>query len=359
MVLELKGPMLRRLGEALMSAFPTYAALEQMSLYQLDWRLQQITSSAVGLKTTVFELVQYAAARGELVELIIAARNEQPKNPMLERFAASVSLSAAAAIPESNLQKIVGRNSTFVDVAEWRAGLVRAEWRTCRVDYRGEGTGTGFLIGPDLVLTNHHVVERLLRDPALVRHWSCRFDHKRSEDGNVIFTGRVVALAGDCCVDALPHSKVDLEQDPKSKDPTDDELDFALIRLAEPIGEQPIGKGGESEPRGWLEIPSHSIDYADTVVVAILQHPHGGPMKLALGMEQSIGVNGAGNRIRHTVATLPGSSGSPVFDGGWQLIALHHAGDPARVLPTYNEGIPIAKILARPKVAAALPKRLG
>lgn len=356
MVLELKGPKRRGLADALMNGFPSYAELELMLLYQLDWKLPQITSPALRLNITAFQLVEYAAARGELAELIIAARNEQPKNPSLERFAASVSLSSAAGIQESNLEKIVGRNSTFLDVGAWRAGLVRAEWHTCRVDRAGEAVGTGFLVGPDLVLTNHHVVAELLHDPASVRRWSCRFDNKRSDDGKVIFTGRVVPLVEDWCVDCLPHSKVDLEVDPKSKDPTDDELDFALIRLAEPIGEQPVGKGDASELRGWVEMPSQAIDYASTPVVAILQHPGGQPMKLALGMEQSIKLNAAGNRIRHTVATIPGSSGSPVFDGDWTLIALHHAGDPAAVLPTYNEGIPIAKILARPKVAEALPK---
>ena len=60
--------------------------------------------------------------------------------------------------------------------------------------------------------------------------------------------------------------------------------------------------------------------------------------------------------MRHTVPTEPGSSGSPLFDSDWRLIALHHAGDPATVKPEFNEAIPIAKITARPKVAEALPE---
>ena len=41
--------------------------------------------------------------------------------------------------------------------------------------------------------------------------------------------------------------------------------------------------------------------------------------------------------------TSPGSSGSPCFDKGWNLVALHHSGDPAGVL-RHNQGVPIGAI---------------
>jgi hypothetical protein len=57
--------------------------------------------------------------------------------------------------------------------------------------------------------------------------------------------------------------------------------------------------------------------------------------------------------IKYRTNTKGGSSGSPCFTDRWQLVALHHATENSP-RPTYNEGIPFAAILARPKVQAAL-----
>jgi V8-like Glu-specific endopeptidase len=46
--------------------------------------------------------------------------------------------------------------------------------------------------------------------------------------------------------------------------------------------------------------------------------------------------------LRYTTNTQPGSSGSPVFDFEWNLVALHHLGDPAfdKLTAEFNQGIP-------------------
>jgi V8-like Glu-specific endopeptidase len=90
----------------------------------------------------------------------------------------------------------------------------------------------------------------------------------------------------------------------------------------------------------------------------IAQHPDGKPLKLAIDTESVIGVNTNRTRVRYATNTEAGSSGSPVFDLDWNLVALHHLGDPAYDHPaTYNQGVPIDKIrdrLARTGKAAAL-----
>ena len=75
----------------------------------------------------------------------------------------------------------------------------------------------------------------------------------------------------------------------------------------------------------------------------------GNPLKLAVDTDAVLGTNAAGNRVRYATNTDHGSSGSPVFDIDWKLVALHHLGDPAvSSMPAkYNQGIPIAKIRAR------------
>src|SRR5262249_36255187 len=84
--------------------------------------------------------------------------------------------------------------------------------------------------------------------------------------------------------------------------------------------------------------------------ILIVQHPRGRPMELALGANALIGPNGNGTRVRYRTNTEPGSSGSPVFDLDWNLVALHHAGDPVYRLhytAQWNQGIPFHLIAAR------------
>jgi V8-like Glu-specific endopeptidase len=51
--------------------------------------------------------------------------------------------------------------------------------------------------------------------------------------------------------------------------------------------------------------------------------------------------------LRYKVNALGGSSGSPCFNADWELIAVHHVGDPKYYsqFGDWNEGIPIMKIV--------------
>jgi V8-like Glu-specific endopeptidase len=78
-----------------------------------------------------------------------------------------------------------------------------------------------------------------------------------------------------------------------------------------------------------------------------MQHPDGGYLKLAIDSEAIIGQNTNGTRVQYRTNTEKGSSGSPCFNSNWELVALHHSGDPNYELlhkPAYNEGIPMYAI---------------
>lgn len=51
----------------------------------------------------------------------------------------------------------------------------------CYITERGVHRGTGFLVGPDLVLTCHHVVGNLPPGPAGGNGFACVFDATRSD----------------------------------------------------------------------------------------------------------------------------------------------------------------------------------
>jgi hypothetical protein len=81
----------------------------------------------------------------------------------------------------------------------------------------------------------------------------------------------------------------------------------------------------------------------------IVQHPKGDPLQLALDTDAVIGMNANSTRVQYGTNTLPGSSGSPCFDRDWNLVALHHSGDPdfdPAHKAEYNEGIPFSAIRA-------------
>ncbi|MFO0759755.1 MAG: effector-associated domain EAD1-containing protein [Byssovorax sp.] len=83
--MQLDGATFRQLQDALLSAFPSRSALEQMVRFQLDKNLAVIASGG-NLATTVFELIQAAEAGGWLADLVHGAGAANPGNPSLRAF---------------------------------------------------------------------------------------------------------------------------------------------------------------------------------------------------------------------------------------------------------------------------------
>ncbi|BAZ13842.1 hypothetical protein NIES4071_56820 [Calothrix sp. NIES-4071] len=71
--------------QALMDAFPTKQSLEMMLDYRLDWKLNHIADGG-SLSEIVFKLIKDAEAKGKLIELLEAAKEENPGNPKLRNL---------------------------------------------------------------------------------------------------------------------------------------------------------------------------------------------------------------------------------------------------------------------------------
>lgn len=61
--------------------------------------------------------------------------------------------------------------------------------------------------------------------------------------------------------------------------------------------------------------------------VYIIGYPHGGSLNI-LTQKENILLASNDDRIHYHAPTEYGSSGSPVFNENWELIAIHHAGGP-------------------------------
>ena len=90
----------------------------------------------------------------------------------------------------------------------------------------------------------------------------------------------------------------------------------------------------------------------------IIQHPEGGPKQLSFF--HNVVVHVGEGRVQYLTDTQPGSSGSPVFDRGWNVVALHHSGgwfsDPvSRHNQLRNQGIHVSVLVRGLRSAGVLP----
>lgn len=179
----------------------------------------------------------------------------------------------------------------------------------CLVKVSGiEGrTGTGFLVAPDLVLTNCHVLLRDWRMPErdqpaeVARNVSgveLRFRYTGADDDPE--KGQSFSLARDKPI--VRYSPV-----PK--------LDYVLLRV-EPRITADRGLGPASCTP---DIPSLRS------ALHILQHAGGEVMQVDFNTSGITHVDEDKGLLQYITRTASGSSGSPCFNDQWKVVGLHHA----------------------------------
>ncbi|WUN89346.1 serine protease [Streptomyces bobili] len=158
--------------------------------------------------------------------------------------------------------------------------------------------GTGFLVSPRLLMTNHHV----LTDAETARQCFVEFD-------------------AQVTVDNTPQTPTRLELDPEGFFVADQRLDFALVLVAASPEQPPPGK-----TFGWNRLSAQPGKLVIGEPVNIVGHPRGRLKEIAL-RDNRIQVR-LDDFLQYTTDTEPGNSGSPVFNDQWEIVALHHTGVP-------------------------------
>lgn len=355
--MRLTGAQGERLSITLRDAF-TKDQLEQLLKYRLNRRLDDI-SLKPNMRAIVFDIIGDAERQGWLADLIGAALDVNPGNADVVTLAFDVGLirsASAELVPE----RIIDEGDGFQDVKAYLSRLGDVIGAVCRIEIPSLG-GTGFLVGPDLVMTNWHVVAALtgqddfgkvVRKPVPPERAAIRFEYMREASTPAVAAGTAYGLAKDWLVAKSYMSEQDFGA-PGA--PPDDRLDCAIVRLAEPAalharGTRKPADGSTGPARGSLVARGQSIQLRAGQGLTIIQHPESQPMKLAHGAVTSV----LGSRLRYTANTERGSSGSPCFDANLELLAIHHLGDTAD-RPKFNEGVPLASILATPEFNQVIP----
>ncbi len=213
----------------------------------------------------------------------------------------------------------------------------RAAAAVCRIRIPqqggGEAYGTGFLVGARLLLTNNHVI------------------------GDTDEADRATAQFGyEHDVDGVLRTPVEYDLEPNRIFFTSTELDMTFVGVAEASSNNtPLDRYGR------LPLLPMSGKVVNGEWVSIIQHPRGEPKQIAIRASQMLRLKQSdvpdinlANFIHYTTDTEPGSSGSPVVNDQWQVIALHHKAVPAKrrknappdepVQWIANEGIRISAI---------------
>lgn len=229
------------------------------------------------------------------------------------------------------LERIIGA-SDLLPMAYLEAGTLCAR-HVCRVEVHDrpgsvEGYGTGFMVAPGLLLTNHHV----LRDAQAALYSWAQFDYEYD-------------------VRMQPRPTHNFRFEPERLFVTDEALDFTLVAVAPGAAD-----GVDLDRYGFVPLIAGSGKALLGEAVSIIQHPRGAPKAIAIRANQVTDV--FDQFVHYSTDTEPGASGAPVFSDAWEVVALHHAGVPGPGGEGYvaNEGVRISSIMAHlGQLRATLP----
>jgi hypothetical protein len=307
----------------------------------------------------VRSVVQAMNDNGKIPDAIRRLREQTHANTFLmvalNRFLNGDDFSNDAA-----LQKLINDYEPFLSSKAIQDHLPRLLRTVCAVALghpSNEIVGSGFLVGPDLVMTNFHVIAPFLDVDLATNVVKANgpgnqmfffFDYLSAPAPDVPPTamqGVQVVTAAD---DWLVHGRVSLNGDGTAacKPLKDKEYDYVVVRLAKRIGALSPQKGGGGR-RGWLELPKGKIDTLGQKRILVFQHPQAAPQQWDVG--EFVQLDPTASRVWYSVNTAHGSSGGAAVDSQGQLYALHNAevvnapGSPAG--KKINQGIRIDSIV--------------
>jgi len=214
----------------------------------------------------------------------------------------------------SRAERIQGKTVDFLGVAflETARAAAASVGRVAFRDLRPQGSG--LMVSDRLFLTNNHVIA----SPAQARQFVVQFNYELDPDGKA----RAVTqfeLAPELFFFTSPE----------------DVLDFTLVAVGGRIdGKSELGQFG------YCPLLTSDDKHMLGDFVNVIQHPEGNYKQVVIRENRL--VTRLDTVLHYVSDTLPGSSGSPVFNDEWEVIALHHWGEPY-TMTTRPDGRPVRR----------------
>ncbi|RYH09187.1 trypsin-like peptidase domain-containing protein [Tropicimonas sp. IMCC6043] len=158
----------------------------------------------------------------------------------------------------------------------------------------GRWRGTGFLVAPNLLLTNNHVIN----SAEVARSARAIFDFYEESAGRFAAT-TTFTLNPERLFISSAFS----------------ELDYSFVWI----------DGAPHESFGTIPFWRGSFMARDRANANIVHHPQGQPKRSSIKNNQVVDLGKREVLIHYATDTDQGSSGSPVLTDDWRLFALHHA----------------------------------
>lgn len=201
-------------------------------------------------------------------------------------------------------ERLIGNNN-LMPINYLQVGFIVAN-AICRIHVKNinggnEGYGTGFLISPNLVLTNNHVFSKI--DDA--KNSLLEFNYQYNSSGE-------------------PAKSYIFSLDVSKFFYTNEKLDFTIVY----VNSISSTDNKSLSDFGFLKLFESPNKVLVSEYVSIIQHPAGQYKQIAIRENEVLSIED--NFITYSTDTAQGSSGSPVFNDQWQVVALHHSGVPRK-----------------------------
>jgi V8-like Glu-specific endopeptidase len=269
-----------------------------------------------------------------LVErLSLLVSNEALENEDLRRIVRSLGAQAPGRIQSILRKQALGSVRTLPLLI--RSARATALIQATNPRERASVYGTGFLVGPDLVLTAAHVVAPLMDGdvPRVGSERDATIEFFNQLEGVGMWPVRCrLRPSPEWLISKSAQDGTGTLMGGNSPEQTANSLDYALIRLTEPVGSA-IGVVDIDEP------PDPRKSDRLTVI------GYGGGSECLYDDHVVDEHDAVSHRIHHEVSTVDGMSGGPCLDGDGRAVAIHE-GSIRVAVPPYNRSVALCAIRA-------------